>query len=148
PSWLYAWEIPQQRASAKPFRPPGGLAMRIVHDVCCGIDIHKKSVTVCLLKSGARGELVKEIRVYSTMTAQLRQLRDWLKAEHCQHVAMESTGVYWRPVHNLLEGEIHEVLLLNAQHIKNVPGRKTDVKDAEWIAELLRHGLVRGSFIP
>jgi transposase len=122
--------------------------MRVVHDICCGLDVHKKSVTVCLLKPGARGELVKEIRAFSTMTASLRQLLDWLKAEHCQHVAMESTGVYWRPIHNLLEGQIEEVLLLNAQHIKNVPGRKTDVKDAEWIADLYRHGLVRGSFIP
>ncbi len=122
--------------------------MRIVHDICCGMDVHKKSVTVCLLKTGAQGEVVKEIRVYPTMTAHLRQLRDWLKTEGCQHVALESTGVYWRPIHNLLEGQIAEVLLLNAQHIKNVPGRKTDVQDAEWIAELLRHGLVRGSFIP
>jgi transposase len=122
--------------------------VRIVHDICCGMDVHKKSVTVCLLKSGAQGEALKEIRTYPTMTAQLRELRDWLKAERCQHVAMESTGVYWRPIHNLLEGEMEEVLVLNAQHIKNVPGRKTDVKDAEWIAELLRHGLVRGSFIP
>jgi transposase len=122
--------------------------MRVVRDICCGMDVHKKSVTVCLLKTGAQGELVKEIRTYPTMTASLRQLRDWLKAEGCQHVAMESTGVYWRPIHNLLEGEITEVLLVNAQHIKNVPGRKTDVKDAEWIADLVRHGLVRGSFIP
>jgi len=123
--------------------------MRVVHDVCCGMDVHKKFVTVCLLKPGARQEdPVKVMRTFSTMTAQLRQLRDWLKAEGCQHVAMESTGIYWRPIHNLLEGEIDEVFVVNAQHFKNVPGRKTDAKDAAWLAELLRHGLVRGSFIP
>jgi transposase len=90
---------------------------------------------------------VKEIRTFRTMTADLLALADWLQEAGCTHVAMESTGVYWRPVYNLLEGQF-ELLVVNAQHIKTVPGRKTDVKDAAWIAELLRHGLLRGSFIP
>jgi transposase len=102
----------------------------------------------CLLKTDASGQTVKDVRTFSTMTADLRRLADWLRAEGCQHVALESTGVYWKPVHNLLEGVCTEVLLVNAQHVKNVPGRKTDVKDAEWLATLLRAGLLRGSFIP
>jgi transposase len=120
----------------------------VVLAICCGLDVHKKSITACLLKTGASGKAVPQLRTFGTTTAQLRLLADWLRQEGCQHVAMESTGVYWRPVHNLLEGVVAEVLLVNAQHIKNVPGRKTDRKDAAWIAELLRHGLLRGSFIP
>jgi transposase len=125
--------------------------MNVIHEVCCGLDVHKKTVVACLIRtdaSGAPGEPTKEIRTFSTMTADLNRLASWLAREGCRHVAMESTGVYWRPVFNILEPHVTEILLLNAQHIKNVPGRKTDVKDAEWIADLLRHGLVRGSFIP
>jgi transposase len=121
--------------------------MDVIYSRCCGLDIHKKTVVACLI-SGAPGQQPqKEIRTFRTMTAELLLLADWLQAAGCTHVAMESTGVYWRPVYNLLEG-LFTLLVVNAQHIKAVPGRKTDVKDAEWIAELLRHGLLRGSFIP
>src|SRR5687768_7458388 len=125
--------------------------MRVVHECCCGLDVHKKSVVACLLTVGAKGAAHKEVRLFGTMTEDLLALADWLQAAGCEHVAMESTGVYWRPVFNILEGQ-REVLVVNAQHIKQVPGRsrgrKTDVSDAEWIADLLRHGLVRGSVVP
>jgi len=122
--------------------------MRVVFSVGCGLDVHKRTVTACLLKLGARGKVVKETRTFQTTTAELRKLAAWLAANGCQHVAMESTGVYWKPVYNVLEEVCTLVMLVNAQHIKNVPGRKTDVKDAEWIAELLVHGLLTGSFVP
>jgi transposase len=121
--------------------------MDVLYPQCCGLDVHKKTVAACLITSTAGAEPVKEIRTFRTMTADLLALVDWLQEAGCTHVAMESTGVYWRPVYNLLEGQF-ELLVVNAQHIKAVPGRKTDVKDAAWIAELLRHGLLRGSFIP
>ena len=121
--------------------------MDVIYPQCCGLDVHKKTVAACLITSTAGAEPVKEIRTFSTMTTDLLALADWLQEAGCTHVAMESTGVYWRPVYNLLEGQF-ELLVVNAQHIKAVPGRKTDVKDATWIAELLRHGLLRGSFIP
>jgi transposase len=121
--------------------------MDVIYSQCCGLDVHKKTVTACLITSMAGAEPMKEIRTFRTMTADLLALADWLQEAGCTHVAMESTGVYWRPVYNLLEGQC-ELLVVNAQHIKAVPGRKTDVKDAAWIAELLRHGLLRGSFIP
>jgi len=121
--------------------------MDVIYPQCCGLDVHKKTVTACLITSIEGLEPVKEIRTFRTMTADLLALADWLQEAGCTHVAMESTGVYWRPVYNLLEGQC-ELLVVNAQHIKAVPGRKTDVKDAAWIAELLRHGLLRGSFIP
>jgi transposase len=117
--------------------------MRIVYQRCCGLDVHKKSVTVCLLTPEG-----KEIKTFGTMTGDILALIDWLKEKGCTHVAMESTGVYWKPIYNLLEQEDIETLVVNAQHIKAVPGRKTDVKDAEWIAELLQHGLLQGSYIP
>ncbi len=122
--------------------------MRIVYTLCGGLDVHQRTVTACLLKWGAQGRTVKEVRTFATTTGQLLQLADWLTSHDCQHVAMESTGVYWKPVHNILAGVCREVLLVNAQHVKTVPGRKTDVKDAEWIAELLSYGLLRGSFVP
>jgi len=121
--------------------------MRVVHETCCGLDVHKKSVVACLVTPGADGLARKTVRLFGTMTDDLLALADWLQAAGCVQVAMESTGVYWRPVFNILEGGC-EVLVVNAQHIKAVPGRKTDVGDAEWIADLLRHGLVRGSFVP
>ena len=121
--------------------------MDVIYPQCCGLDVHKKTIAACLITSTAGAEPMKEIRTFSTMTADLLALADWLQEAGCTHVAMESTGVYWRPVYNLLEGQF-ELLVVNAQHIKAVPGRKTDVKDATWIAELLRHGLLRGSFIP
>jgi transposase len=116
--------------------------MNIIHDICCGIDVHAKTVVVCLIKRGK-----KQIRTYSTMTDDLLALSEWLVSEGCKHVAIESTGVYWKPVFNILEGSL-EVVLVNARHVKAVPGRKTDVRDCEWLADLLRHGLLRASFIP
>jgi transposase len=121
--------------------------MRVLHERCCGLDIHKRFVVACLLATSPDGAVHKEVRTYSTMTAELLALCDWLRAEGCGPVVMESTGSYWRPVFNLLEGQC-EVLVVNAYHVKAVPGRKTDVKDAEWLADLLRHGLLRASFIP
>jgi transposase len=121
--------------------------MDIVHTHCAGLDVHKKTVVACVITPKASGGWQKEIRTFETMTADLLGLSDWLQGFGVTHVAMESTGEYWKPVFNILEGNF-EVVLVNAQHIKAVPGRKTDVKDAEWIADLLQHGLVRGSFIP
>lgn len=120
----------------------------VVLTICCGVDVHKKTLTACLLKTGASGEAIKQIRVFHTVTTQLEELARWLVQENCQHVAIESTGVYWKPVHNILEKAGLQVILVNAQHVKNVPGRKTDVKDAEWLATLLRVGLLRSSFVP
>ena len=121
--------------------------MHIVSERCAGLDVHKKSVVACLITPGPDGEPRKERQTFSTMTPDLVRLREWLTAQQCRRVAMESTGVYWRPIFNVLEGHL-EVMVVNAQHIKAVPGRKTDVKDAEWIADLLQHGLLRPSFIP
>jgi transposase len=121
--------------------------MQVIYARCCGLDIHKKFVVACLLITDPDGTVQKETRTFSTMTQDLLAMSDWLRAAGCTHIAMESTSSYWRPVYNLLEGHF-ELLVANAYHIKTVPGRKTDVKDAEWIADLLRHGLLRGSFIP
>jgi transposase len=123
------------------------VTMNIVHDCCAGLDVHKKTVVACVLVSQTTGKPRKEVCTFSTMTPDIVRMRDWLKALSVTHVAMESTGVFWKPIYNLLEGHV-ELLLVNAQHIKAVPGRKTDVKDAEWIADLLRHGLLRPSLIP
>jgi transposase len=117
--------------------------MDVVYSHVCGLDVHKKNVVACVLTPET-----KEIRTFSTMTEDLLSLLDWIKQHGCTHVAMESTGSFWKPVYNLLEMEGIQTLVVNAKHIKNVPGRKTDVKDAEWIAGLLRHGLLKGSFIP
>jgi len=117
--------------------------MQILYERCCGLDVHKKSITACIITPEG-----KEIKTFGTMTGDILELVDWIKSKNCTHVAMESTGVYWKPIYNLLEAEEIETLVVNAQHIKAVPGRKTDVKDAEWIAELLRHGLLKGSYIP
>lgn len=121
--------------------------MQVLYPCCCGLDIHKKFVVACLMTTTPDGQVQKEVRTFSTMTQDLLALLDWLHAAGCTHVALESTGSYWRPVYNLLEGQF-TILVGNAYHMKTVPGRKTDVKDAEWIADLLRHGLIRGSFIP
>ena len=118
--------------------------MQVVHEVCCGLDVHKKSVTACVLWAANRR---RQTREFGTFTKELLELADWLRECGVTHVALESTGVYWKPVWNLLEGQF-EVLLVNAQHIKAVPGRKTDQKDSEWIADLLQHGLLRASFVP
>jgi transposase len=122
--------------------------MNVVHEIACGIDVHKRTLTACLLSRGAPGKTAKQILTFSTMTYGVKHLLAWLTEAGCRHVAIESTGVYWRPVHNLLEAAGVDVILVNAQHVKNVPGRKTDVKDAEWLAELLQHGLLRASFVP
>ena len=116
--------------------------MEVVYERCCGLDVHKKSVLACVITPEGQ-----EIRRFGTMTKDLLMLADWLAERKVTHVAMESTGVYWKPVFNVLEDDF-ELVVANAHHIKVVPGRKTDVKDAEWIADLLRHGLIRGSFIP
>ena len=116
--------------------------MEILYRCCGGLDVHAQTVVACLIKDGQ-----KSVRTYSTMTDDLLQLSDWLMAEGCTHVAIESTGVYWKPVFNILEGQL-EVILVNARHVKAVPGRKTDVRDCEWLADLLRHGLLKASFIP
>ncbi len=121
--------------------------MEALHSCCCGLDVHKDSVTACLLRPAGAGAPSKEIRTFGTTTEELLKLADWLHAAGCTHVAMESTGVYWRPIYNLLEGQL-ELLVVNAAHVKRVPGRKTDVSDSEWLADLLRHGLMRASFIP
>src|SRR5262249_49791364 len=105
-------------------------------------------LTACLLQTGASGKVVKQFRTFQTVTSQLQALAHWLQQQGCRHVALESTGVYWKPVYNVLEAAGLEIVLVNAQHVKSVPGRKTDVKDAEWIATLLRVGLLRGSFVP
>jgi transposase len=121
--------------------------MRLLFEVCGGIDVHKETLYVCLLSVQPDGPVVKETRSFGTTTAQLLSLLDWLTRVGCQSVAMESTGVYWKPVFNVLEGGV-KVVLVNAQHVKGLPGRKTDVQDCEWLAELHLHGLVRASFIP
>jgi transposase len=122
--------------------------MQVLYERCCGLDVHAKSVVACLITPDhAEGKEIKTIKTFGTMTEDLLALADWLTQEGCTHVAIESTGVYWKPVFNILEG-LMEVILVNAQHIKKVPGRKTDVSDAEWIAQLLQHGLLQASFIP
>ncbi len=121
--------------------------MEILYPCCAGLDVHKDTVVVCLRRVSAGGQVRKQIRTFGTMTGQLLALVDWLVEEGVTHVAMESTGVYWKPLFNLLEGRV-QVILVNAQHIKQVPGRKTDVKDCEWLAQLLQHGLLKASFVP
>ncbi len=116
--------------------------MEILYPRCAGCDVHKKTIKVCLIIRDEQGKPQKEFRTYGTTTEELLKLSDWLKEQGCTHVAMEGTGVYWKPVYNLLEGTF-ELLVVNAQHIKAVPGRKRIRKDAEWIAELLQHGLLK-----
>lgn len=120
--------------------------MEVVYPRCSGLDVHKRFVVACLsvIEQGQRS---KEVRQVSTMTADILALKEWLRASGCRQIAMESTGVYWKPIYHLLEDSF-EIVLVNAQHMKAVPGRKTDVKDAEWIADLLQHGLLKASFIP
>jgi len=124
--------------------------MNILYTHCAGLDVHKKNVVACRIYRDENGKRRMQVRTFSTMTAGLLELADWLQEVGVTHVAMESTGEYWRPVYNILEGlfEPSHLLLVNARHIKNVPGRKTDVNDATWIAELLEHGLLRPSFVP
>ncbi len=121
--------------------------MQILYERCCGLDVHKRLVVACVLIGPPGHPVEKEIRTFETMTGDLLELSDWLLSRGVTHIALESTGVYWKPIWNLLE-DTFTLLLVNAQHVKAVPGRKTDVRDAEWLAELLRHGLVTGSFVP
>jgi len=122
--------------------------MDVKYERCCGIDVHKKTVVACVIVPGAkRGEVEKETQTYATMADDLGALGRWLQSKGVTHIAMESTGVYWKPVFNLLEGQF-AIVVVNAERIKALRGRKTDVADAEWIADLLRHGLLPGSFIP
>ena len=117
--------------------------MQVVYDCCCGIDVHKKMIVACLNKGGKQ-----ELRQFGTMTGDLMELCNWLIGNGCAMVAMESTASYWKPLYNLFEITGVEAMVVNAAHMKALPGRKTDVKDAEWISDLLRHGLLKASFIP
>ena len=119
--------------------------MRIVHEKCGGLDVHKKSVVASRIRVGSRGKKERETQTFGTTTPDLLKLADWLTEWEIQDVAMESTGVYWKPIYNILEGQVN-VILVNAQHVKQVPGRKTDVRDAEWLAELQMYGLLRPTF--
>jgi transposase len=121
--------------------------MDTLYPCCAGLDVHKRTVVACIRRVGPAGEVDQQVCSFGTMTDELRALSDWLASQAVARVAMESTGVYWKPIFNLLEARF-PVMLVNAQHIKQVPGRKTDVKDCQWIAQLLQHGLLRPSFIP
>lgn len=121
--------------------------MQVVYERCCGLDVHKKTVVACAVVPDAAGQPQKETQTFDTLTENLRELAAWLQAKQVTCVAMESTGVYWKPVYNLLDGHF-EILVVNAEHVKALKGHKTDVHDAEWLADLLRHGLLKGSFIP
>lgn len=123
------------------------MSVTVLYQRCAGLDVHKETVVACLMITSSNGKVSKEVRTFATTTAGLLALADWLKSQDVTHVAMESTGVYWRPVLTILEDSF-QVILVNAQHMKAVPGRKTDVKDCQWIADLLRHGLLAASFIP
>lgn len=121
--------------------------MHKVHAGCCGLDVHKRSVVACLIRLDQAGHPQKELRTFGTLTPELLKLADWLAEAQCEAVVMASTGVYWKPIYHVLSGTC-AVMVVNAQHMKAVPGRKTDVQDAEWLAELVQHGLLRGRFIP
>jgi len=121
--------------------------MQVLYERCCGLDVHKKTVVACVVITALDGQVHKQVRTFATTTASLLALTDWLASFPISHIALESTGIYWRPVFNLLE-EGRTIILVNAQHMRAVPGRKTDVKDSEWLADLLRHGLLKASFIP
>ena len=121
--------------------------MEVLYPRCCGVDVHKREVVACVVSTGPDGTPSKTIRAFGTMTPDILALADWLATHEVSHVAMESTGVYWKPIWNLLEDQF-ALLLVNARHVKAVPGRKTDIRDCEWLAELLRHGLLTGSFVP
>src|SRR5438445_3031905 len=136
------------------FRCPSRRRMRIKESLmeniflrCAGLDVHKESVEACVRRMEPTGGLHQQTRHWGTMTQDLRAMADWMAAQGVTHVAMESTGVYWKPIYNLLESRF-TVLLVNARHLKQVPGRKSDIRDCQWIAQLLQHGLLKGSFIP
>jgi transposase len=142
-----AWQILSCTCGATLALAMREVSMQVVAERCAGLDVHQASVVACLLVREAGRRPRKEVRSFGTVTRELEALRDWLSEAGVTAVGMESTGVYWRPVYGVLEG--HFTLIVgNARHIKNVPGRKTDVKDAEWIADLVCHGLIRPSFVP
>ena len=122
--------------------------MDIIHARCCGLDVHKKNVVACVLISQPDGLIERQVRTFKTMTGDLLALADWLSCPGVPHVALESTGVYWLHVFNVLDDDSRTLLLVNPQHMRAVPGKKTDVRDSEWLADLLRHRLLHGSFIP
>lgn len=119
-------------------------AQEVYYDICCGIDVHQKTVVTCLLRPNKK----KEIRKYGTNSKQLKELAQWLSDEHCEMIAMESTGIYWRPLYNIFEEYQLKAMLVNAAHMRNVPGRKSDIGDAQWIARLLKQGLLKANYIP
>jgi transposase len=121
--------------------------MQVQYARCCGLDVHQKRVVACVLLTAEDGTVQRQVRTFGARTADLVALNDWLNAQQVEQVAMEATGVYWRPLYHLLEAD-HPMILVNAQHLKTVPGHKTDLKDSEWLADLLRHGLLKASFIP
>src|SRR5229473_5824107 len=121
--------------------------VEVLHQRCAGLDVHKKTV-VAAVRLVEGNKVITEVRTFATTTAGLLALSDWLSQNGCTHVAMEATGVYWKPVWHVLSDGEFELVLANAAHVKNVPGRKTDVSDAAWLAELLAHGLIRASFVP
>jgi len=121
--------------------------MQALYRCCAGLDVHKDTVVACVRRLDEQGRAHEEVRTFGTMTGMLLALADWLLEAGVTHAAMESTGVYWKPIYHVLEGQF-ELLLVNAQHIKQVPGRKTDVKDCAWIAQLLQHGLLKSSLVP
>src|SRR4029434_9393508 len=128
-------------------RSRGGGTMKRLIERVCGLDVHKETVAACVRVPGSKGTREQHIQTFGTTAADLLALRDWLEAHGVTHVAMESTGVYWKPIYYVLE-ERFTCLLVNAAHVKQVPGRKTDVQDCVWVAQLLEHGLLRGSFVP
>src|SRR5262245_49377851 len=121
--------------------------MEVLYANCAGLDVHKDTVVACSRRV-IDGKVIREVRTFKTTTSDLLELSEWLATLGCTHIVMEATGVYWRPVWNILGDGDFELILANAAHVKNVPGRKTDVNDATWLADLLAHGLIRGSFVP
>ena len=130
-----------------PSQKKNSRTVAVVHEICCGVDVHKRSISACLTWSDDNGEEQSELAEFQTFTDDLLRFKEWLLERECPVVAMESTGSYWMPVHNILEGSF-QVIVVNARHMKNVPGRKTDIADSIWLAGLLRHGLLKGAFIP
>ena len=121
--------------------------MEVLYPHCAGLDVHKDTVVACV-RHMANGAVRREVRTFKTTTKDLLALSDWLAGAGCTHIAMEATGVYWRPVWHVLSDGDFALVLANAAHVKNVPGRKTDINDAAWLADLVAHGLIRGSFVP
>src|SRR5246500_4940599 len=121
--------------------------MEVLYPHCAGLDVHKETVVACA-RHMVNGTVTREVRTFGTTTKDLLVLSEWLASHGCTHVAMEATGVYWKPVWHILSDGDFTLVLANAKHVKNVPGRKTDVNDATWLADRLAHGLIRGSFVP